>query len=247
MILDPTPAGRCGVAALSCPESLSAKPWTSLTALVIGDGHDAVERFARPLEARRWKVERAEEVSLGVSRAEDGAHHVLLLDLEAGRDRCMDATREIRARGVTAPLLMLSECGDTEDVVSGLDAGADDYLSEPFEEVELLARLRALVRRSGVLRFADIELDQIQDDVRRGGLSVSLTPIEFKLLRVMMLRPDRAWSRAELLQRVWGIDFDPRTPMIDVHVSRLRKKLEAKGRSRVIGAVRGVGFTMRFG
>ena len=228
MILDPTAVeGRDG-----------------LTALVIGDGHEAVERIARRLEARRWRVERAEEISLGVSRAEHGAHHVLLLDLEAGRDRCMDATREIRARGVTSPLLMLSDRGNTEDVISGLDAGADDFLSEPFEEVELLARLRALVRRGGVLRFSDIELDQIQYDVRRGGLSISVTPIEFKLLRVMMLQPGRAWSRAELLKRVWGINFDPRTPMIDVHVARLRKKLEAKGRSRVIGAVRGVGFRM---
>ncbi len=228
MILDATAVGGRG----------------ALTALVIGDGTAAVERIARPLEARRWKVERAEDVSLGVSRAEDGAHHVLLLDLEAGRDRCMDASREIRARGVTAPLLMLSDRGNTEDVVSGLDAGADDYLSGPFEEVELLARLRALVRRGGVLRFADIELDQIEDDVRRGGLPISLTPIEFKLLRMMMLRPGRAWSRAELLERVWGIDFDPRTPMVDVHVARLRKKLEGEGRSRVIGAVRGVGFRM---
>ncbi|GIW53157.1 MAG: DNA-binding response regulator [Gemmatimonadales bacterium] len=185
-----------------------------------------------------------------LSLAHVGTYDVIVLDVMLPGKNGFQITAELRAAGNATPILMLTVRDAREDIIRGLDVGADDYLTKPFDFGELLARVRALGRRSqpiqqGVLRFADIELDRLQHEVRRGGELIRLTPTEFRLLEALMLVPGRVVRRTELLDRVWGMGFDPGTGLIDVHVAHLRKKLEAGGRPRVIATVKGVGFRLR--
>lgn len=185
-----------------------------------------------------------------LSLAHVGTYDVIVLDVMLPGKNGFQITAELRAAGNATPILMLTVRDAREDIIRGLDVGADDYLTKPFDFGELLARVRALGRRSqpiqqGVLRFADIELDRLQHEVRRGGELIRLTPTEFRLLEALMLVPGRVVRRTELLDRVWGMGFDPGTGLIDVHVAHLRKKLETGGRPRVIATVKGVGFRLR--
>jgi DNA-binding response OmpR family regulator len=171
---------------------------------------------------------------------------VIILDVMLPGHSGFDVASEIRARGDATPILMLTALCATEDVVKGLDAGADDYLTKPFELSELLARVRALKRRAasgrvGAATFADLELDESERSVRRGDRPVKLTDTEYRLLVTLMERPGKTLSRQELLDRVWGISLDPCTRIVDVHVANLRKKLEAGGEERMVATERGVG------
>jgi DNA-binding response OmpR family regulator len=174
---------------------------------------------------------------------------VIVLDVMLPGKSGFHVTSELRAEGNTTPILMLTARDSREDVIHGLDVGADDYLTKPFDFEELLARVRALARRSttigeGTLTFADVELDRLQHEVRRGGEPLALTPTEFRLLESMLRKPGQVVRRIELLDRVWGMSFDPGTNLIDVHMANLRRKLEEGGGERIIFTVRGVGFRL---
>jgi DNA-binding response OmpR family regulator len=161
----------------------------------------------------------------------------------------VEVVRELRARDVPLPVLLLTARDRTDDKVAGLDAGADDYLTKPFEFSELTARLRALLRRGGtgapaVLRVGDLEMDPATRDVRRRGRAVELTPREYALLEYLMRNAERPLSRAAMMEHVWGIRFDPGTNIVDVCINALRNKLEDRERE-MIQTVRGIGYAIR--
>lgn len=160
-----------------------------------------------------------------------------------------EVCRRLRAAGDSTPVLMLTARGHVEDRVAGLDAGADDYLAKPFALQELLARLRALLRRSkqtkDILRFADLSLDVEAREVRRGDRLINLTPTEFLLVELLLRHPRHVLTREVILERVWGYDFRSNTNSLDVYIGYVRKKLEADGESRLVHTVRGIGYVLR--
>ena len=172
------------------------------------------------------------ETALSLTQA--GRYDVIVLDvLLPGKDG-IEVTKAVRKEGISAPILMLTARDSRSDVVRGLDAGADDYLTKPFDFGELLARIRALGRRPSPMEGAtillgDLELDRLRRQARRGGRMLALTPTEYGILDVLMQSTGRNVTRAELLERVWGMSFDPGTSLIDVHIANLRKKLESGG------------------
>jgi two-component system response regulator MprA len=162
----------------------------------------------------------------------------------------LEVCRRIRGRGDSIPVLMLTARDAVDDRVEGLDAGADDYLVKPFALEELLARVRALLRRAsptadGVLRFADLELDTGTREVRRDGDKIELTRTEFNLLELFMVNPRQVLTRSIIFERVWGYDFGFASNSLDVYIGYLRRKTEAGGRPRLIHTVRGVGYALR--
>jgi two-component system response regulator MprA len=173
----------------------------------------------------------------------------------------LTAARRIRATGDTTPILMLTARDTVGDRVTGLDAGADDYLVKPFELDELFARIRALLRRStyaaavgaaaaadeDALTFADLRMDLSTREVTRGGRQVELTRTEFTLLEMFMAHPRQVLTREQILKAVWGFDFEPSSNSLDVYVMYLRRKTEAGGEPRLVHTVRGVGYVLRQG
>ncbi|RLL70411.1 response regulator transcription factor [Streptomyces sp. Z26] len=208
----------------------------------------------------------------GLDALEQAAAHepeLIILDVLMPRMDGLTAARRLRAAGVRVPILMLTARDTVGDRVTGLDAGADDYLVKPFELDELLARIRALLRRSsyaeqagggatgtaaapgapvaapGVLAFADLRMDLGSREVTRGGRSVELTRTEFMLLEMLLSHPRQVLTREQILKAVWGFDFEPTSNSLDVYVMYLRRKTEAAGEPRLVQTVRGVGFVLR--
>jgi two-component system OmpR family response regulator len=162
----------------------------------------------------------------------------------------LQVASELRREGRATPILMLTARDAIEDVVRGLDAGADDYLTKPFRFDELLARLRALVRRGGAARldrlsYGQIELDRLKHKAWAGETHLDLTPREFQLLEHFMLHPEDVVRRTELLEKVWDMHFDPESNVVDVHIGNLRRKLREAGQQGYIQTVRGVGFCLK--
>jgi DNA-binding response OmpR family regulator len=220
-----------------------------LDILVIDDQPDVVKVIREGLVQSGHSVESAPNGEVGLERATTGSFDVIILDVILPGMNGFEVARVLRDRGVTTPILMLTNRDQEDDVVHGLREGADAYLAKPFRIGELEAHLRALKRRVGmeaktVLRFEELELDRVRREVRRSGRDVPLTNIEFKLLETLMLRPERIFSREELLHLVWGLAFDPGTGVLNVHLGNLRGKLEAGGESRVIQTVRGQGYSL---
>jgi two-component system response regulator MprA len=184
------------------------------------------------------------------SQAAAPADAVLLDVLMPGLDG-LEVCRRMRDTGDRTPVLMLTARDEVGDRVAGLEAGADDYLSKPFALEELLARLRALLRRSGwgeeqdVLRFGDLELDPRSHEVRRGERLIELTRTEFLLLELFLHHPRQVLTRDQIFDRVWGYDFGPASNSLEVYVGYLRRKTEAGGELRVLHTVRGVGYVLR--
>ncbi|KAF4409607.1 DNA-binding response regulator [Streptomyces sp. Ru87] len=186
---------------------------------------------------------------------------LVLLDVLMPRMDGLTAARRLRANGRTVPILMLTARDTVGDRVTGLDAGADDYLVKPFELDELLARVRALLRRSsyataaaeeegrpqGVLTFADLRMDPATREVFRGDRPVELTRTEFTLLEMFLAHPRQVLTREQILKAVWGFDFEPSSNSLDVYVMYLRRKTEAGGEPRLVHTVRGVGYALREG
>ena len=217
--------------------------------LVVEDDRK-VARFVRQgLEEEGHAVDVAADGEAGAMLAHVNPYDLLVLDVQLPKKNGLELAAELRREGSTLPILMLTARDATEDVVRGLDSGADDYLTKPFAFDELLARVRALGRRGGgaatSLRFADVEVDRVHHRATRGGRQLDLTPREFRLLEHFLERPDVVVTRTELLEKVWDMTFDPESNVVDVHVSNLRAKLEAGDGTRLIQTVRGVGFTLR--
>ncbi len=217
--------------------------------LVVDDERAVRESLRRALTLEGYDVDLAadgEEALETVRRAEPDA---LILDvLMPGLDG-LEVSRRLRRGGSKVPILMLTARDAIENRVEGLDAGADDYVTKPFALEELLARVRALLRRTTggeeVLRFADIDLDPSTREVTRGGEPIELTRTEFALLELFMLNPRQVLTRSVIFERVWGYDFGYASNSLDVYIGYLRRKTEAGGKPRLIQTVRGVGYALR--
>ncbi len=176
-------------------------------------------------------------------------YDVILLDIVLPTKNGFQVAGELRREGRTTPILMLTSRDATEDIVRGLDAGADDYLSKPFRFDELLARVRALHRRGGaarldVLRYGKLTLDRLRHAASYDGRPLDLTPKEFQLLEYFLIHPEEVVRRTTLLEKVWDMHFDPESNVVDVHVGNLRRKLRQAAGTPLIGTVRGVGFSL---
>ncbi|MFO0951232.1 MAG: response regulator transcription factor [Isosphaeraceae bacterium] len=217
--------------------------------LVVEDEDKLRRALQRGLAEAGHEVETAEDGDGGLARAEAEPFDLVVLDLMLpGRDG-FDVLERLRSRGLDTPVLILSARGEVEDRVRGLDTGADDYLAKPFAWAELLARVRACLRRGAgrdetVLRAAGIELDRLAHRLSFGGRSADLTPRECRLMEYLMGRAGRVVSRDELARDVWGDPQAGMTNVIDVYVNYLRKKLERVGAPPLIRTARGVGYQL---
>lgn len=215
--------------------------------LVVEDERRVASFLKRGLTEEGHEVDVAGTASDALTLVRERPFDVIVLDIELPDGDGFTVASTLRTSGTLTPILMLTARDARDDVVRGLDVGADDYLTKPFDFAELIARLRALGRRAAGstpsnLAGGDITVDRLRHEVVRAGVPLHLTPIEYRLLETLMVAGGEPVSRAELLRRVWAMDFDPGTPVIDVHVANLRAKLEQDGRPRVIVAVKGVGF-----
>lgn len=211
------------------------------------------ESLRRALELEGYEVELASdgEEALGRLALEPPVDAAILDILMPGIDG-LEVCRRVRANQNPIPVLMLTARAEVDNRVAGLDAGADDYLPKPFALAELLARVRALLRRAGngqvesdVLSFADLELDLGTREVRRGGRPIELTRTEFSLLELLLRNPRQVLTRSIIFERVWGFDFGPSSNSLDVYIGYLRRKTEDGGATRLIHTVRGVGYALR--
>ena len=219
--------------------------------LVVDDEPAVRDSLDRALRLEGYKVELAADGAEALSALDSDSPDAIVLDLMMPRVDGFEVCRRMRAAGDRTPVLVLTARDGVSDRVKGLDAGADDYLVKPFALDELLARLRALLRRSGssapgqVLRFSDLTLDPVAHQVKRGDREIELTRTEFLLLELFLLHPRQVLTRSVIFERVWGYDFGPDSNSLEVYVSYLRRKLEAAGEPRLLHTVRGVGYVLR--
>jgi two-component system response regulator MprA len=220
--------------------------------LVVDDEAAVRESLRRALALEGYEVELAADGAEALYRLDTGAVHpdAIVLDVLMPNVDGLETARRLRGAGNRTPILMLTARDEVEARVAGLDAGADDYVVKPFALAELLARLRALLRRTTngageVLRFGDLELDPSTREVRRNGESIELTRTEFSLLELFMLNPRQVLTRSLIFERVWGYDFGLSSNSLDVYIGYLRRKTEAGGKPRLIQTVRGVGYALR--
>lgn len=220
--------------------------------LLVEDDDRLADHIIAGLAEAGYTVDRAGDGRDGLFLASDNGYTAIILDrMLPGMDG-LSVLKALRAAQVSAAIILLSALGSTDERVEGLSAGADDYVAKPFAFSELLARLQAVCRRSGVqqagaptrLVCGDLVLDRMKRTVQRASRSVAVQAREFKLLEYLMLHSDELVTRTMLLEHVWGYHFDPSTNVIDVHVSRLRRKLEDAGGPPLIQTVRGAGYRM---
>ena len=220
--------------------------------LVVEDDRKVAGFIQQGLEEEGHVVDVAPDGEEGTALAHINQYDVILLDLVMPKKNGLQVAQELRREKRTTPILMLTSRDATEDVVRGLDAGADDYLAKPFKFDELLARIRALVRRGGaermeVLRYGPVSMDRLRHVATLNERPLDLTPKEFQLLEYFLLHPEEVVRRTTLLEKVWDMHFDPESNVVDVHVGNLRRKLEVPGSGSLITTVRGVGFALRQG
>jgi len=218
--------------------------------LVVDDEPAFRQAISRALTLEGYRVEEAGDGAEALERLTDGGVDAVVLDVSMPAPDGLEVSRRLRDAGDRTPVLMLTARDAIDDRVAGLDAGADDYLVKPFALRELLARLRALMRRGGespgeVLCFADVRLDPAAYEVSRGGRSIELTRTEFLLLELFMRNPRQALPRSTIFERVWGYDFGTRSNSLGVYVGYLRRKLEEGGEPRLLHTIRGVGYALR--
>lgn len=220
------------------------------TVLVVEDDQDLLSVLERILVGEGYRVLAAQDGETGLIEALDRSPDLVILDIGLPRKDGVDVARELRSRGFRAPMLMLTARSSVSDRVSGLDAGADDYLAKPFEFAELLARVKALLRRSTItaesalIRVRDLALDPITRRVERAGKPIELTQKEFALLEYLMRNAGRVLSRQMIGEHVWKQPIDPLTNVVDVYINYLRKKLEDDRANPLIRTVRKSGYML---
>ena len=221
--------------------------------LVIEDDREAAEYLKKALGEAGHNAHVAGDGDMGFELAVEGDYDVLVVDRMLPKRDGLSVIEGLRARGIKAPVLILSALGEVDDRVTGLRAGGDDYLTKPYAFTELLARIEVLNRRFGatdvetLYRAGDLELDRLSHTVRRAGREIPLQPREFRLLEYLMRHAGQVVTRTMLLENVWDYHFDPQTNVIDVHVSRLRSKIEKGFDTPVLHTVRGAGYMLKAG
>lgn len=218
--------------------------------LVVEDDRKVAGFIEQGLREEGYAVDVAKDGDEATMLAHINEYDAILLDLMLPKKNGLQVATELRKEGRATPILMLTARDSTEDIVRGLDAGADDYLGKPFKFDELLARLRALTRRGGStrlerLQYGPLEMDRLKHKAWAGGNPLDLTAREFQLLEHFMLHPEEVIKRTELLEKVWDMHFDPESNVVDVHVGNLRRKLRDASCDDLISTVRGVGFCLR--
>lgn len=227
--------------------------------LVIEDETNVAEVLKRGLREEGYEVEVAYDGKSGLSLAESGKFDVILLDLNLPGMNGLEICRRVREKDEVTPVLMLTALGMTEDVVTGLEAGADDYLPKPFRFAELYARVRALTRRrkiasevlartgdeSSVFRLADLQIDYDAREVRRAGKLIQLTAREYALLEYLSKNQGKVRSRLEIAESVWGLNFETGTNFIDVYINYLRNKIDKPFSPKLIHTVTGFGYVLK--
>jgi two-component system response regulator MprA len=217
--------------------------------LIVEDEAAVREALTRALESEGYELALAEDGAQALAMIAQSPPDAVVLDVMLPGIDGLEVARRVRGQHDPLPILMLTARGAVGDRVAGLDAGADDYLVKPFALEELLARLRALLRRTGgggnELVFTDLMLDPGTRDVRRGQRALELTVTEFNLLELFLRNPRQVLRRSLIYDRVWGYDFGPDSHALDVYVGYLRRKLEAGGEPRLIHTVRGIGYALR--
>ena len=218
--------------------------------LVVEDEKKTASFIRKALQAEGFAVDVCPDGNEGLTAASTTPFDIIVLDIMLpGRDG-LSVLRQMREFGVRTPVLVLTARGAISERVEGMNAGADDYLAKPFALAELIARIRALIRRgaetkSTVLQVGDLTLDTISREVRRAGKVIDLAPREYRLLEFLMRSPGRARSRMAIVESVWDYDFDPGTNLVDVYVMRLREKIDDDFEPKLLHTVRGVGYMVR--
>ncbi|MCT2592820.1 response regulator transcription factor [Streptomyces sp. N2-109] len=235
-----------------------------MNVLIVDDEPAVRDALRRSLSFEGYETVLAVDGADALEQAAAHQPELIILDVLMPRMDGLTAARRLRAAGVRVPILMLTARDTVGDRVTGLDAGADDYLVKPFELDELLARIRALLRRSSyaaeaigaatsggeageTLAFVDLRMDPVTREVTRGDRALELTRTEFTLLEMFLSHPRQVLTREQILKAVWGFDFEPSSNSLDVYVMYLRRKTEAGGEPRLLQTVRGVGFVLREG
>jgi two-component system response regulator MprA len=237
---------------------MSAATSDSQRVLVVDDDRAVRESLRRSLEFNGYAVSLAGDGAEALAAIASAAPDALVIDVMMPRLDGIEATRALRAAGNDLPILVLTARDSVGDRVEGLDAGADDYLTKPFALEELLARLRALLRRAHhseddtdldaeLLTYSDLSLNPVTREVRRGSRQIDLTRTEFTLLEMFLRRPRRVLDRSFILEEVWGYDFPTTANSLEVYVGYLRRKTELEGEPRLIHTVRGVGYVLKEG
>src|SRR2546426_7901175 len=217
--------------------------------LLVEDERKVASFIARALRENFYAVDIAESGEKAMEFGTDVPYDAILLDVRLPGLSGVEVCRELRQQGVEAPILMLTARGLVEQRVEGLDAGADDYLTKPFVLAELLARVRALVRRglhsgNAKLRYADLELERHRRRATRGKEVIPLTSKEFALLELLLLRAPELITRSEIVEHVWDCHFDSETNLVEVYVNRLRQKIDQNRSAKLIHTIRGVGYRL---
>jgi DNA-binding response OmpR family regulator len=219
--------------------------------LVVEDRREVLEVLQRTLRDNGYDVVTAMDGESALTIALDSHPDVMILDIGLPRKNGLEVSRELRSRGVTAPVLMLTARDTVGDKIEGFEAGADDYLSKPFDYDELLARVRALLRRASLradatlLRVGDLTIDPLTREVKRGNRQVALTQKEYALLEYLVRHAGMPVSREQIAEHVWKQEFDPSTNIVDVYINYLRKKIDHEAERNLVHTVRGTGYMLK--
>ena len=218
--------------------------------LVVEDENKVASFIKKGLEEEGYAVDLAADGEAGLAMALERVHDLIILDIRLPKVDGLQVLQTLRQDKITTPVLLLTVRATIEDKVLGLDAGADDYLTKPFAFQELVARVRALLRRRAeteptTLRVGDLSLDPARRTVTRGGVKIDLTAREFSLLDYFMRNPGRVLTRTMIAEHVWDYSFDTSTNVIDVYVNYLRKKIDAEREPKLLHTVRGVGYVLQ--
>lgn len=234
-----------------CADGAAGDMVAHMKILVIEDDLEAAAYMTKAFREAGIVADHASDGESGLFMGSENSYDVMVIDRMLPRRDGLSVISELRKRAINTPVLILSALGQVDDRVTGLRAGGDDYLPKPYAFTELLARVEVLGRRKGtpeqdmVYRVGDLELDRLSHEVRRGGKDIPLQPREYRLLEYLMKNAGQVVTRTMLLENVWDYHFDPQTNVIDVHVSRLRSKIEKDFDKPLLKTVRGAGYMIK--